>query len=130
MRFLSILLVALGVQSASAADGYPDALAELLVELSDRAERPFDADQGARLWVRETIPDRTCMSCHSEALDKRGRHIKTGKVIEPMARTVNPERLTDVKKMKKWLLRNCKWTFDRECTATEQGDVLVWLAKF
>ena len=130
MRALLVLIVAIGTQSAAPTDAYPEALTTPLAELRDAAERPFDAEAGARLWAQETIADRTCMSCHTDAHDARGRHIKTGKVIEPMARTVNPERLTDVKKMKKWLLRNCKWTFDRECTPGEQGDVLVWLAEF
>ena len=45
-----------------------------------------------------------------------------------MARSVNPERLTEVKKLNKWFLRNCKWTYGRECTAQEKGDILVWLS--
>lgn len=44
-----------------------------------------------------------------------------------MAPSVNPMRLTDIDDMKKWLLRNCKSTLGRECTAQEKGNVLTWL---
>ncbi|MCW8907187.1 MAG: DUF1924 domain-containing protein, partial [Sedimenticola sp.] len=50
-----------------------------------------------------------------------------GKAIEPMAPTVNPKRLTEVKQIKKWFVRNCKWTLGRECTAQEKGDFLAYL---
>ena len=54
---------------------------------------------------------------------------RAGKVIDPMAPSVNSKRLTDAKKINKWLLRNCKWTFGRECTAQEKGNVLLWLSE-
>jgi hypothetical protein len=44
-----------------------------------------------------------------------------------MAPSVNPERLTDQRKITKWFKRNCKWTLGRECTHREQGDVLAYL---
>ena len=98
----------------------------LLNEYQDQAELPFAADRGEALWYRDH-EGRNCLYCHGESLLLKGRHQKTGKVIEPMAPSVNAERLTEAKKIKKWLLRNCKWTFGRACTAQEKGDVLVWL---
>jgi hypothetical protein len=44
-----------------------------------------------------------------------------------MSPVVNPDRLTDPKKIKKWFRRNCKWTLGRECTAAEQADVIDYL---
>lgn len=44
-----------------------------------------------------------------------------------MAVSVNSERLSDAKKVKKWFRRNCKWTFGRECSAQEQADIFAWL---
>lgn len=44
-----------------------------------------------------------------------------------MKPAVNPERLVDAKKIEKWFLRNCKWTFGRECTAQEKGDFLTFI---
>ena len=90
----------------------------------------FSADRGKMAWYRDQSEDqqgRSCTSCHGQDLTTFGRHQKTGKVIEPMARSTNPKRLTEVKKIRKWLLRNCKWTYGRECTPQEKGDFLVWL---
>ena len=71
--------------------------------------------------------ERNCGSCHTTDLAKQGKHARTGKVIKPMAPSVNAKRLTEVKKIKKWFVRNCKWTLGRECTAQEKGDVLAFL---
>ena len=103
------------------------AVREMLTELAQEAG-PFSAEAGHRTWYRVEANGRSCTSCHGRTLTVRGRHEKTGKPIEPMARSVNPERLTEVKKMNKWFLRNCKWTYGRECTAQEKGDILVWLS--
>lgn len=115
------LLVSSGTAQAS------DAVQQLLDAWRPQVERDFAADQGERVWYRETGESRSCTSCHTDSIFIKGRHQKTGKVIEPMAPSVNPERLTEVKKINKWFLRNCKWTFGRECTLQERGDVLVWL---
>ena len=105
------------------------AVRTLLDEYAVDAEQAFDAARGEAFWYAKTDADRSCTSCHLEHVDAAGRHQKTGKPIEPMARSVNPERLTEVKKIRKWLLRNCKWTLGRECTALEKGDVLLWLSE-
>ena len=104
----------------------PPAAQMLLTEWQASATGEFDAGAGEALWYRE-VDGRRCTSCHTDDLTVAGRHERTGKVIEPMARSINPERLTDAKKVKKWLYRNCKWTFGRECTAQEKGDVVTWL---
>jgi N-dimethylarginine dimethylaminohydrolase len=51
----------------------------------------------------------------------------TNKVIEPLSPTTNPERLTEVKQVKKWLRRNFRDVYNREGTATEKGDVLTYI---
>ncbi len=43
-----------------------------------------------------------------------------------MAVSVNPERFTKTKKIKKWFKRNCKWAWGRECTAQEKGNFLTY----
>ncbi len=92
----------------------------------------FDSRAGEKLWHQsfadaKTGKLRNCTNCHTGDLRKSGKHVRTGKHIEPLAPSVNPERLTDMKKIKKWLRRNCKWTLGRECTAQEKGDVLTYL---
>ena len=87
----------------------------------------FDAQNGQQLWY-STVNDRSCTSCHRDNPANAGKHVKTGKVIQPMALSVNNERYQDPKKIEKWFLRNCKWTFGRECSAQEKADILSWLA--
>ncbi len=69
----------------------------------------------------------SCTTCHTTNLKARGQ-TRAGKVIEPMAPSVNPARFTDSAKVAKWLRRNCKTVLGRECTAGEKADILAWLS--
>lgn len=86
-----------------------------------------DPQRGKTLWYA-TDNERGCTSCHGDHPADSGAHIKTGKKIEPMAPSLNPSRLRSAKKIEKWFLRNCKWTFGRECSVQEKADILSWLA--
>jgi len=91
----------------------------------------FSPEAGAAAWVQE-YPSaggagRSCAGCHGSDPRQPGRHIETGKPIEPMARSVNPDRLTDPAKVEKWFRRNCRWTLGRECTPQEKGDFYQFL---
>lgn len=132
MAALGFGFTAAGFSVSAAEERQPaaptEAVAAMLDALALAAARPFSAAAGYRAWYREASNGRSCTSCHGESLAVPGRHQKTGKPIEPMARSINPERLTEQKKIAKWFLRNCKWTYGRECTAQEKGDILVWLS--
>ncbi|MES9830259.1 MAG: DUF1924 domain-containing protein [Candidatus Thiodiazotropha sp.] len=109
-----------------------DAVSELETEYQSQGAGPFSTAAGEALWNKtfvdaKTGKERNCTTCHTTDQTKRGKHARTGKVIEPMAPSVNPKRLTKVKKIKKWFIRNCKWTLGRECTAQEKGDLLAFL---
>ena len=121
----AILVVALVV--AIEVGAMSPAAAKLLADLETEAELQFSAERGRATWYQE-VDGKSCTSCHTDSLESPGRHHKTGKVIEPMAPSVNPKGLTKVRKINKWFLRNCKWTFGRECTAQEKGDILLWLS--
>jgi len=108
------------------------AISELEAEYQSQGSGPFSAAAGEALWAKEFADaksgdKRSCLTCHTADLAKEGKHARTGKVIEPMAPSANPQRLTEVKKIKKWFVRNCKWTLGRECTAQEKGDLLAFL---
>lgn len=94
----------------------------------------FSAERGDKLWHQKHTgsdgKERDCTVCHGTDLKKSGKHIKTGKLIDPLAPSVNGKRYTDLDKVEKWLLRNCKWTFGRECTDQEKGDLLKYLSQF
>lgn len=118
------LLSITAVQASSAVD-------TLLADYRQQGVTDFNAEAGRQLWNREfqtkAGKPRSCATCHSGDPRRVGKHAKTGKAIEPMAPSVNPKRLSDEKDIRKWFSRNCKWTLGRECTAQEQGDVLLYL---
>jgi hypothetical protein len=105
-------------------------LDSMLTGYRDAGAAGFSAERGKLLWTSSHSIDseqRACSSCHTADPAARGKHVKTGKPIEPIAVSVNPERFTDMAKTEKWLRRNCKWTLGRECTPQEKGDLLTWL---
>lgn len=71
--------------------------------------------------------DWSCASCHTADPRRAGRHAVTGKVIQPLAPSANPERFQDRARADKWFRRNCNDTLGRECTAAEKADVLAYL---
>ena len=112
-----------------------DVVDDLLNTYQAAGAKNFSAGKGDDLW-HQSHPDpkqagktRSCATCHGEDLRAKGKHVRTGKVIDPMAPSVNKERLTDAKFIEKWLKRNCKWVVGRECTPQEKGDLLSYLRK-
>lgn len=105
---------------------------ERLAEYQREGAKSFSARAGEAMWNRKVADprsgeERSCATCHRANLAEPGKHAETGKRIEPMKPAVNPRRLTDAKKIEKWFLRNCKWTYGRECTAQEKGDFLTFI---
>jgi cytochrome c553 len=110
-----------------------EAVDTLLQEYQQAEEvSQFDVEAGKTMFYQEFTDEksgkiRQCTTCHGDDLTQAGKHAKTGKVIEPLAPSVNEERLTNIKDIRKWLKRNCKWTIGRECTPQEKGDFLVFI---
>lgn len=124
--FLLLFSCNVSVVSASVVD-------DMLNTYKAEGAGPFDAARGKQMWNKD-FPDpdkpgkvRNCHTCHGLDLKAKGKHVRTGKVIDPLAPSANPERLTEVKHIKKWFKRNCKWVVGRECTAQEKGDFLMFL---
>ncbi|MES9925195.1 MAG: DUF1924 domain-containing protein [Candidatus Thiodiazotropha endolucinida] len=123
----SLLFLSTAVLQASTLDN-------LFMSFQASGAGPFSAEQGREAWARTVIDKksgkpRSCSDCHGDDLSKAGKHIKTGKRIEPMAPSAFPKRLSDPKKINKWFKRNCKWTWGRVCTPQEKGDLLLYLQK-
>lgn len=124
----SMLMVLLCTSAAAGAD----VVDERLAAYKAQGAGGFSAAAGQALWNKsfkdtKTGESRNCATCHTADLRDAGKHAETGKVIEPMKPAVNPKRLTDVKQVEKWFLRNCKWTYGRECTPQEKGDFLLFI---
>lgn len=120
------LLLSAGTLHAAVVD-------DLLASYQSQGAKDFSAKRGEEMWF-EKHPDpeepgkvRNCSSCHTDDLKAKGKHLETGKMIDPLAPSVNSERLTDPKFIEKWLKRNCKWVLGRECSPQEKGDFLVYL---
>lgn len=127
MRLLLMVAMSLFAVAVSA-----DVVDQALAQYRTQGAGEFDAAAGKALWDKSYpgaggAEARRCATCHSADLRQAGKHMQTGKVIEPMAPSANPKRLTDIKFVEKWFLRNCKWTMGRECTAQEKGNMLVFL---
>lgn len=69
----------------------------------------------------------SCASCHENPPNHDTKHIVTGKVIKPLAPSVNAARFTDEFNAEKWFKRNCNDVLGRDCAAQEKADVLSWL---
>jgi len=130
-----ILITAL-LLSAPLSFAYSDSVTvtTLLKEYKSQGAGTADPAQGKILWqktytTQNESSQRSCASCHTQNLEKIGKHIKTNKEIKPMSPSVNPQRLTNLKKVNKWFKRNCKWTMGRECTAQEKSNLLSYINK-
>jgi len=126
-RTLTIIMLGLMPVTAVAASGVVD---DLLAGYQSLGAGNFSAERGQAMWNETHAAAEgsvSCASCHGADLTQGGKHMKTGKPIEPMAPSVNGERLTDAAKIEKWFLRNCKGTLGRECTAQEKGDFLTYI---
>ena len=129
MKFMITVALLLFSYTAMASE---QVVQERLAHYKSNGAGPFDAAHGDSIWNQEHMQKKlgkqvNCASCHTADLTRSGEHMRTGKRIEPMAPSVNPERLSDAEKIEKWFTRNCKWTWGRECTAQEKGDILTFL---
>ncbi len=126
--FLSILVTIFSFSSSI--DRYLEEL-KAQVQKSDPNFKEFSAKRGKEIFFKELVGKRgkkiSCASCHTNNLSKMGENIFTGKKIEPLSPKANPKRLSDLKKVKKWLRRNFKDVYKREGTPKEKGDVLKFI---
>lgn len=111
-----------------------DAVKQIMDELAGQSAGTANAGNGKALWNRTysgnaPFTERSCTTCHGAKLNVQGRHVKTGKPVPPLAPSVNADSLKDSRKVKKWLLRNCKWTLGRECSAQEKADLLSFISQ-
>ncbi|MDX1809846.1 MAG: DUF1924 domain-containing protein [Sulfurospirillaceae bacterium] len=91
----------------------------------------FNAQRGEKIFTTSHIGKKgkeiSCTSCHTTDLRAKGKNEHTNKVLRPLAPSANPDRLTSVKDVKKWLRRNFNDVYNREGSAVEKGDVLYYI---
>jgi hypothetical protein len=109
---------------AHAGNTTPAKQIETLISLSGKQP---NKSSGQELFISSHGRDWSCSSCHTADPTALGKHVKTKKVIEPIAPVANSERFTDTAKTEKWFRSDCGKVLGRECTPEEQADVLAWL---
>lgn len=91
----------------------------------------FNIKRGEEIFTSAHMGKRgeniSCTSCHNINLNQNGKNHFTNKTIKPLSPSANPDRLVDVKEVKKWLKRNFKDVYNRVGTAQEKGDVLYYI---
>lgn len=130
-RKLCLTLLWLGAASSALAATPQELVDKYSAEAATSAPgfKP-SAERGQVLFTKEwgvsaTMP--ACTSCHTKDIRASGKHVKTGKVIEPLSPAVNAERFTSEKNVAKWFKRNCTEVVGRECTAAEKADFIKFV---
>jgi len=97
---------------------------------SDPKFKDFDSTKGREFYFAEqSLKDgklMSCAECHTKDPKALGK-APTGKPIEPMAPSVNPQRFTDKAKVEKWFKRNCHDVYERLCTPVEKGNFIRFM---
>lgn len=89
-----------------------------------RGGRP---DLGHAFFTARHGGEWSCASCHGDRPTGQGRHVVTGKPLDPLAPAFHAPAFTDARRVEKWFRRNCRDVLARECTSAEKADVLAWL---
>jgi hypothetical protein len=121
LTWLACLVLPLCVAANPILDSYRAAAKQ-----ENPAFKDFSAEGGHRLYTSKP-GDLMCASCHTDSPMQEGKHVKTNKVILPMAPSANPKRLTDPAKVEKWFKRNCNDVLKRDCSAQEKGNFMAYL---
>lgn len=120
-----VLLLLAGVVHAEVASDF-------LVQFESEAKKTSagfvaSASRGEQFFKTIGTKDWSCSTCHTENPGAIGKHVTTGKFIDPLAPTANGERFTQVKKVNKWFKRNCNDVLGRHCSSEEKADFLAYL---
>jgi mono/diheme cytochrome c family protein len=121
---LALTLVCTSINLALAAD---TSAPSQLQRFSQEAGTPGDVRRGQVFFKQTHGGEWSCASCHGASPTGPGKHASTGKALEPLAPSANPQRFTDVAKVDKWFRRNCKDVLQRECSSAEKADVMAYL---
>lgn len=130
---LAIGLIAVGM-AAVAGEPARDAIVAAYSQQAgseNSAFNGFSTARGEQLYLGPhaggNVETPACATCHTADPRAPGRHVKTGRAIEPMAVSVNPRRFTDAADVEKRFARDCPNVLGRPCTAAEKGDFLTFL---
>ncbi|MDH5766663.1 MAG: DUF1924 domain-containing protein [Gammaproteobacteria bacterium] len=129
-----ILITTIMVTQLSLAQAEPATVNEVMNQFITQGASRGNAEKGKSLWNtsyagQAPFTERSCQSCHGKDLTQPGKHVRTGKLIKPLAPSANKNSLNDAKKINKWFKRNCKWTLGRECNTQDKADILSYISQ-
>ncbi|MBR8235969.1 DUF1924 domain-containing protein [Burkholderia sp. AU42008] len=127
VRMLCRAWLAAAICAAAIADASAETPAQLLAGYTVQSGVGAVPSRGQQFFTSRHGRDWSCATCHGSTPTGAGRHVVTGKAIEPLAPAFNPARFSDGARTEKWFRRNCKDVVGRECSAIEKADVLSWL---
>lgn len=127
-RYLVPVLLAVNVAWA----GSPQQILDSLVQEARQVQPGFTASaaRGEQFYRAKQTGGKaadSCASCHTDNPKAEGKHIKTHKLIEPLAPSVNKQRFTDAEQVEKWFRRNCREVLGRVCTPQEKADFTAYV---
>lgn len=137
MRKLALVLfVALGISSLPAQAGVDGAKQfanqyAAHVKTIDPSYK-LTADAGRAFYTkkytrRKDNKEESCSSCHTDSPANKGKHVDTGKVIQPLSPVVNASRFKDLQKVETKFKKHCNDIIGRDCTPQEKGDYITYL---
>jgi len=91
---------------------------------------PASATRGEKLFRGKFSGGKnadSCTACHTDNAKAVGSHVKTNKVIDPLAPVAQKDRFTDPAKVEKWFKRNCNDVLGRACSAQEKADFTAYM---
>lgn len=68
-----------------------------------------------------------CASCHTANPADVGKHIATGKKIQPLSPVVNTKRFNDIEKVEKQFNKHCHEVVGSDCSALEKANYIAFL---
>lgn len=127
--FLAASLIVVQTQVVVADDSTVNTL---MKEYQSQGAVKGNALRGEKFWNKTFMgkapfTERSCKACHTSNLKQKGEHVRTHKILKPLAPSVNQASLSKTKKVNKWFKRNCKWTTGTECSAQVKADILAFI---
>lgn len=68
-----------------------------------------------------------CASCHTGNPADVGKHIVTGKKIQPLSPIVNAKRFSDIEEVEKQFNKHCHEVVGSDCSASEKANYIAFL---
>ena len=125
MSLASVSVLADTASAQKLADKYA-----VIAKTINPAATGLSVEDGKAFFSRElTIRGKqvACASCHTANPANSGKHVVTGKPIQPLAPAANPKRFSDLDKVEKNFEKHCLDIIGRDCTAQEKGNFIAYL---